>query len=157
MHLRPVVARRGLRAHLRELAAEVEVDPGFLLFVRLRAAGAELTVVSDGFGFYVHDVCAPLGLDVLTNVVDFETRRCSPPRGPLLRMLVVRRVQAGADRDALPGPHHGASATAPATGRLRRSPTWCSPRGRSRPWCAQYGVPCRRFDTLTDVHEALLG
>ena len=33
----------------------------------IRGAGAELTVVSDGFGFYVHDVCDPHGIDVLTS------------------------------------------------------------------------------------------
>src|SRR2546423_1266299 len=41
---------------LRALAAEVELDPGFGPLVdALRTAGAELTIVSDGFGFYVHD------------------------------------------------------------------------------------------------------
>ena len=64
----------GDEATLRALAGEVAVDPGFELLVKdLRAAGAEVTVVSDGFGFYVEDVCAPLDLAVLTNSVDFTT------------------------------------------------------------------------------------
>ena len=59
---------------LRALAAEVALDPGFEPLVHaLRDAGAAITVVSDGFGFYVRDVCEPLGLDVLTNDVDFES------------------------------------------------------------------------------------
>ena len=43
------------------------------------AAGAEITVVSDGFGFYVEEACAPLGLEVLTNAVDFSTRELRFP------------------------------------------------------------------------------
>src|SRR5262245_33915080 len=66
----------GDEATLRAIAAEVPLDPGVGPLVdALRAAGAELTVVSDGFGFYVDDAVRPFGLDVLTNAVDFETRR----------------------------------------------------------------------------------
>ena len=77
----------GDEATLRALAAEVALDPGLgPLADALRAAGAELTVVSDGFGFYVEDAVRPFGLDVLTNAVDFSTRellfpnedRCCP-------------------------------------------------------------------------------
>src|SRR5436190_10184300 len=56
----------------REVAREVPVDPGFPGLVgALRDAGAELTVISDGFGFYVHEVCDPLGVPVVTNEVDW--------------------------------------------------------------------------------------
>ncbi len=55
-------------------------------------------MVSDGFGFYVDDVCAPLGIDVLTNPVDFTTGELRfPTPGPALRVRGVRDVQAGAD------------------------------------------------------------
>src|SRR5262249_14185763 len=41
-------------AELRAMASEVPVDPGFAALVTgLRNGGAEVTVVSDGFGFYV--------------------------------------------------------------------------------------------------------
>ena len=64
----------GDEATLRAIAAEVTLDPGVGPLVdALRAAGAELTVVSDGFGFYVEDAVRPFGLDVLTNAVDFTT------------------------------------------------------------------------------------
>src|SRR5579859_2866751 len=59
---------------LRATAAEVPVDPGFApLAAALRDAGAELTVVSDGFGFYAETVCAPVGVPVLTNRLDWTT------------------------------------------------------------------------------------
>ena len=47
-------------ATARAVAREVEIDPGFEpLIDALRAAGAEVMVVSDGFGFYADQVCAP--------------------------------------------------------------------------------------------------
>lgn len=67
-------------ALLRAVAREVPLDPGFgPLLDALRAAGAEVTVVSDGFGFYVQDACAPFGVDVLTNEPDFATGRMEFP------------------------------------------------------------------------------
>ena len=57
----------GDESTLRAIAAEVPLDPGVGPLVdALRAAGAELTVVSDGFGFYVQDAVRMFGLDVLT-------------------------------------------------------------------------------------------
>ena len=90
----------GDESTLRAIAAEVPLDPGVGPLVdALRAAGAELTVVSDGFGFYVQDAVRPFGLDVLTNAVDFTTRELLfPQRGPVLPVRVVRHVQAGADQ-----------------------------------------------------------
>ncbi len=67
-------------ARLREIAAEVPVDPGFGPLVDgLRRRGAEVTVLSDGFGFYVADACAPFDVPVLTNVVDFTTGELTFP------------------------------------------------------------------------------
>lgn len=61
-------------ANLRAVAAEVPLDPGFEPLVgALRTAGAEVTVVSDGFGFNARQVCGELDLAVLTNDVDFAT------------------------------------------------------------------------------------
>jgi 2,3-diketo-5-methylthio-1-phosphopentane phosphatase len=59
-------------AERHAVAAEVPLDPGFgPLVYGLRRGGAEITVVSDGFGYYVHDLIAPWGLPVVTNEVDF--------------------------------------------------------------------------------------
>lgn len=62
------------------VAAEVPLDPGFGPLVDgLRAAGAEVTVVSDGYGFYVHDLVAPWDLPVFTNEIDFSTNTIRYP------------------------------------------------------------------------------
>jgi len=67
-------------ATLHAVAREVALEPAFgPLLDALRAAGAEVTVVSDGFGFYVRDACAPFGVDVLTNEPDFATGRMEFP------------------------------------------------------------------------------
>jgi 2-hydroxy-3-keto-5-methylthiopentenyl-1-phosphate phosphatase len=59
---------------LRATAQEVETDPAFGAVVEaLREAGARVTVVSDGFGFHVEQACAPFGVDVITNAVDWAT------------------------------------------------------------------------------------
>jgi 2-hydroxy-3-keto-5-methylthiopentenyl-1-phosphate phosphatase len=56
---------------LLEVAAEVPLDPGFgPLVAFLRAAGAEVLVVSDGFGFYVGPRCAQFPVDVVASDVD---------------------------------------------------------------------------------------
>ena len=126
----------------------------------LRGGGAELTVVSDGFGFYVHDACAPLGIDVLTNAVDFTTGRAAvSARGPLLPVLVVRRLQAGADQGrAVPRPHHGADRRRRQRPQGRAcSPTWCSPRDRWRRGAPAFGVPARRSRRSATCTAILLG
>jgi 2-hydroxy-3-keto-5-methylthiopentenyl-1-phosphate phosphatase len=56
---------------LRSVAQEISLDPGFdSLLEYLTSAGSEVTVVSDGFGFYVDDMCQGR-VPVMTNrVVD---------------------------------------------------------------------------------------
>jgi 2,3-diketo-5-methylthio-1-phosphopentane phosphatase len=65
---------------LRAVAREVEIDAAFpALVAALRAGGAEVTVVSDGYGFHAVEVCEALGVDVLTNAVDWSTGELTFP------------------------------------------------------------------------------
>lgn len=58
---------------LRDVAREVPIDPAFeSLVADLRSGGAEVVIVSDGFGFYIADAIAPVSLPILTNGVDFD-------------------------------------------------------------------------------------
>ena len=68
-------------AALRAAAREVALDPGAEgSSPDLRAAGAEVAIVSDGFGFYVHERLGHLGIPILTNDGRLGTRATSSSR-----------------------------------------------------------------------------
>ena len=123
------------------------------------ASEHRVTVVSDGFGFYVRPVCAPLGLDVLTNDVDFTTGdlrfphedRCCPCAScGVCKQAPIKDAKYEGFTTALVGDgisDRKAAALADvvfAKGPLAR-------------WCRLAGVPVVEFDTLADVREALVG
>jgi HAD superfamily phosphoserine phosphatase-like hydrolase len=153
---------------LRAVAREVPVDPGLGALVEgLRAAGAEVVVLSDGFGFHVAEALAPFGIEVLTNTVDFDTGvlefphvdRCCPcstcgmcKQAPMKdarrrgRHAVFvgdgvsdRKAALLADRlFAKVGPHNEESGHSLAE------------------WCELADVAYEPFESLADVHAALL-
>ncbi len=149
---------RGDEATLRAIAAEVSLDPGFVPLVEaVRDAGAELSVVSDGFGFYVHDVCAPLGIAVLTNRVDFTTGELRfPHRDPdcacsscgMCKQAPIRAAWSRGRTTVLIG--DGASDRQAA---LLADVVFA--KGPLASWCASSGVVCTPFDALDDVRIAL--
>jgi 2-hydroxy-3-keto-5-methylthiopentenyl-1-phosphate phosphatase len=150
----------GDETSLRAIAAEVPLDPGFpRLTDDLRAAGAELTVVSDGFGFYVHDVCAPLGIDVLTNAVDFATGELQFPHEdrccPCSSCGVCKQAPI---KDAQ---YRGRTAVLIGDGASDRKAALVADvvfaKGALASWCAAFGVACTPFETLGDVHAMLFG
>jgi 2,3-diketo-5-methylthio-1-phosphopentane phosphatase len=145
-------------AELRAAAREVPLDPGFEPLVEfLRAEGAEVAVVSDGFGFYVDEACAPVGVQVFTNAVDFATGellfphedRCCPcstcgvcKQAPIkdarYRGLVTVLVGDGtSDRKAA----------------LLADVVFA--KDALAEWCQATGVRHHRFQTLGDVHSVL--
>ena len=143
---------------LRAIAAEVPLDPGVGPLVdALRAAGAELTVVSDGFGFYVHDAVRPFGLDVLTNDVDFTTRellfpnedRCCPCAScGTCKQAPIKDAQHRGQTTMLIG--DGASDRKAA---LLADVVFAKDALAS--WCGAFGVEYIPFATLADVHRML--
>jgi 2,3-diketo-5-methylthio-1-phosphopentane phosphatase len=59
---------------------EVPIDPGARPLVEaLHAAGADVTIVSDGFGIRVAEVAGQLGVPALSNRVDWRTGRLEFP------------------------------------------------------------------------------
>jgi 2-hydroxy-3-keto-5-methylthiopentenyl-1-phosphate phosphatase len=149
----------GDEATLRALAAEVALDPGFEPLVNdLRAGGAEIVVVSDGFGFYVEQVCAPMGLDVLTNSVDFATGellfphedRCCPcSTCGVCKQAPIKDARYRGRTTVLIG--DGASDRKAA---LLAEVVFA--KGPLADWCATFGVECVRFETLDDVRRILV-
>jgi 2,3-diketo-5-methylthio-1-phosphopentane phosphatase len=150
----------GDETSLRALAAEVELDPGFPKLVdALRAAGAELTVVSDGFGFYVEDACRPFGLDVITNAVDFNTGelrfphedRCCPCAScGVCKQAPIKDAQYRGQTTVLIG-----DGTSDRKAALLADVVFA--KGPLALWCTAFGVECTPFETLADVHGAILG
>ncbi len=136
------------------------LDPGFGPLVdAVRAAGAELTVVSDGFGFYVQDACAPLGVDVLTNAVDFATGELLFPHEdrccPCSSCGVCKQAPI---KDAA---YRGQTTVLIGDGASDRKAALLADivfaKGPLASWCAMSGVTCTPFDTLGDVHRMLFG
>ena len=94
---------------LRTIAAEVPLDPGFeALLADLRAGGAEVVVVSDGFGFYAEEVCARFDLPLITNAVDWSGRLAGaggPQSSSATESVTARRLcwpTCSSPKDPLP-------------------------------------------------------
>jgi 2-hydroxy-3-keto-5-methylthiopentenyl-1-phosphate phosphatase len=145
-------------AMLRAVAAEVALDSGFVPLVdAVRDAGAELVVVSDGFGFYVHDVCAPLGIDVLTNAVDFATGelrfphedlRCACSACGMCKQAPIRDAQRRGRTTVLIGDGTSDRQAASLADVVFAKDPLAS-------WCSSSGVAYTPFATLDDVRGVL--
>jgi len=145
---------------VRAVAAEVPIDPDLTpLVMGLRDAGAEVTVVSDGFGFYVHDICDPLGLRVITNAVDFATGelrfphedRCCPCStcGVCKQAPIKDAIRAGRETVLVGDGASDRKAAALADVVIAK--------GSLRAWCDAFGVAHQPFETLADDRTLLLG
>jgi 2-hydroxy-3-keto-5-methylthiopentenyl-1-phosphate phosphatase len=143
---------------LRAIAAEVALDPGVGPLVdALRAAGAELTVVSDGFGFYVEDAVRPFRLDVLTNEVDFATRRLEfPHEDRCCPCASCGTCKQAPIKDAQ---HRGRSTMLIGDGASDRKAALLADavfaKDALAAWCSAFGVEYVPFATLADVHRVL--
>lgn len=147
-------------AELRACAAEVAIDPGLGPLVdRLRAAGSEITVVSDGYGFYVRDALERFGLRVLTNAVDFATGTISHPYfdadcpcglcGTCKRAPIIEARTRG-QSIVFVGDGVSDRRAAPLADRLYA-------KDRLAEWCDAEQLPYVAFTTLADVADDLLG
>jgi 2-hydroxy-3-keto-5-methylthiopentenyl-1-phosphate phosphatase len=146
-------------AALRSIAAEVPVDPALApLVTGLLDRGAEVTVVSDGLGFYVESTCRPLGVPVLTNGVDFAT-------GQLLFPNVDRCCPCSTCGTCKQAPikearRRGRSTVLVGDGASDRKAALLADRvfakGALAGWCEAAGVDAEAFESLADVARALL-
>jgi 2-hydroxy-3-keto-5-methylthiopentenyl-1-phosphate phosphatase len=149
---------QGDEGTLRAIAAEVALDPGVGPLVdALRAAGAELTVVSDGFGFYVDDAVRPFGLRTLTNAVDFSTRRLEfPNEDRCCPCASCGTCKQAPIKDAQ---HRGQSTMLIGDGASDRKAALLADvvfaKDALATWCDAFGVDYFPFQTLDDVHRAL--
>jgi 2,3-diketo-5-methylthio-1-phosphopentane phosphatase len=145
---------------LRPIAAEVALDAALEPLVGgLRAAGAEVSIVSDGFGFYVREACAHLGIPILTNDVDWATGRLEFPfEDRCCACSSCGTCKQAPIKDAR---HRGRSTVLVGDGTSDRKAALLADvvfaKGALATWCAHAGVGFVPFATLGEVQEALLG
>jgi 2-hydroxy-3-keto-5-methylthiopentenyl-1-phosphate phosphatase len=150
---------RSDEAAMRAAAREVAIDPDAAgLVADLQAAGAAVTIVSDGFGFYASEVAASLGVPVLTNAVDWTTGRlefphedrcCACSSCGVCKQAPIRDARYAGYTTILVG--DGASDFKAA---LLADVVLA--KGSLADWCARHGIEFTRFETLRDVRAALV-
>lgn len=147
-------------ALLRAAAREVPLDPGAAPLVdALREAGAEVTIVSDGFGIRVDEVAAELGVPVLTNRIDWRTGRLEFPNED--RCCACSSCGTCKQAPIKHARHRGLTTVLVGDGTSDRKAALLADRvyakGALAAWCGANEVAHTPFATLADVHHDLLG
>jgi 2,3-diketo-5-methylthio-1-phosphopentane phosphatase len=146
-------------ATMRSVYREVPIDPDTrALLDALRSAGADVMVVSDGFGLYAREVCVDLGVPVLTNDVDWTTGRlefphedrcCACSSCGVCKQAPIKDAKYAGRTTVLVG--DGASDYKAA---LLADVVFA--KGTLAAWCARNGIDFVSFSTLRDVLDALV-
>jgi 2,3-diketo-5-methylthio-1-phosphopentane phosphatase len=144
---------------LRSVAAEVALDPGTdALVTGLLEAGAEVSIVSDGFGFYAEDACAHLGIPLFTNTVDWTTGRLEFPHED--RCCACGSCGTCKQAPIKDARHRGRTTVLVGDGTSDRKAALLADAVFAKDglaqWCRYNAVTFEPFVTLADVHEALV-
>lgn len=150
---------RADEAQMRSIVREVPIDPATRPLVdALRAAGAEVVVVSDGFGFPAHEVAGELGVPVITNAVDWTSGRLEFPNED--RCCACSSCGTCKQAPIKDARRRGRSTVLVGDGTSDRKAALIADvvfaKADLAAWCARNGVRYVAFDTLADVHAALL-
>ena len=148
------------RTLLSATASEVPIDEGVhRLVAELRAAGAEVTIVSDGFGFYVEDAVGHLGVPILTNAVNWvtgelefphEDRCCACSSCGTCKQAPIKDAKRRGRTTVLVG--DGTSDRKAAA----LADVVFAKDGLAQ-WCSRFGLHFSPFQRLDDVNARLLG
>jgi 2-hydroxy-3-keto-5-methylthiopentenyl-1-phosphate phosphatase len=146
-------------AEMRSVYREVPIDPDTRALIdALRGAGADVMVVSDGFGLYAREVCAELGVPVLTNDVDWTTGRlefphedrcCACSSCGVCKQAPIKDAKYAGQTTVLVG--DGASDYKAA---LLADLVFA--KGTLATWCARNGIDFVSYSTLRDVLGSLV-
>lgn len=144
---------------LRAVAREVPLDPAFGPLVDgLRAAGAEVVVVSDGFGFHVTEALAPYGVPAITNAVDWQAGELQFPN--VDRCCPCSTCGTCKQAPITDARRQGRTTVFVGDGVSDRKAALLADRlfakSHLADWCEGAEVPFTPFSTLADVHRALL-
>src|SRR5205814_10612215 len=127
------------------------------LLACLRAGGAEVAVVSDGFGFYAKEICERVGLPLITNVVDWTSGSLEFPN--LDRCCACSSFGTCKQAPIKDARRRGRTAVFVGDGVSDRKAALLADvlfaKGRLAEWCDFSGVEFLSFETLADVHSAL--
>jgi 2-hydroxy-3-keto-5-methylthiopentenyl-1-phosphate phosphatase len=146
------------RELLRSVAAEVPLDPDTeALIAGLRAAGADVSVVSDGFGFYATERLAHIDVPVVTNAVDWETGALEFPHED--RCCACSSCGTCKQAPIKDARHRGRGTVLVGDGTSDRKAALLADvvfaKGALARWCSSNGIDFVPFETLADVREAL--
>lgn len=145
-------------------ARAIPLDPGFGPLVDwLRDGGAEVTVVSDGIGFYVADRVEPFGVGVMANAVEVGEDGRRRARFPSAAMAAACAAcgQCGTCKAMPVGEASARGRTTVHVGdgtsdRFAASAAdLVFAKGRLVDWCDHAGSAYTPFTELRDVHAAL--
>jgi HAD superfamily phosphoserine phosphatase-like hydrolase len=144
--------------HLRRTAREVTLDPDAeRLISDLRTKGAEVTVVSDGFGFYAEEVCERLGVPLLTNEVNWATGELQFPN--LDRCCACSSCGTCKQAPIKDARRRGRTTVFVGDGVSDQKAALLADvlfaKGRLAEWCEFAGIDHTPFDTLSEVYSAL--
>jgi 2-hydroxy-3-keto-5-methylthiopentenyl-1-phosphate phosphatase len=144
---------------LRRIAREVPIDPGFRPLVRaLTTAGAEVVVLSDGYGFYAEEICRTENLPLISNHVDWRawlltfpaiSASCACPGCGTCKPAAIRAAKREGRTTVLVG--DGAS---DRRGAAVADEVFA--KAGLEEWCHAENVRYHHFDSLADVMHALL-
>jgi len=139
---------------------EVPLDPGFPALVDLlTSAGAEVTIVSDGYGFRAQEIAEQAGLPVLTNAIDWDRFTVVFPNGDdscacaacgTCKQAPIRKAKRSGRRTMLVG--DGAS-----DAKAAEVADVVFAKAHLADWCREAGIPHRTFSDLTDLVAQLQG
>jgi 2-hydroxy-3-keto-5-methylthiopentenyl-1-phosphate phosphatase len=143
---------------LREVAREVPIDPAAApLLAALRAGGAEVTIVSDGFGIRADEVAADLRVPLLTNAPDFSTGRLEFPHED--RCCACSSCGTCKQAPIKDARHRGRTTVMIGDGTSDYKAALLADvvfaKGPLAVWCERNGVPFHRFERLADVQAVL--
>lgn len=146
------------RQRVEAVASEVPIDAGFRPLVAfLLRSGAEVCILSDGFGFRADEVGAEAGIDVVTNSIDWDTwtvrhpnevADCECAECGACKREPIRRAAARGRTTVLVG--DGTSDVKAAS-----VADVVFAKAELAAWCEAQGVSFERFSGLGDVEGTL--
>ncbi|MGH9029734.1 MAG: HAD-IB family phosphatase [Acidimicrobiales bacterium] len=148
----------GDRTLIETVAGEVPVDEGFTGLVEfLRSAGAEVTIVSDGFGIRVGEIAREARIAALTNEVDWASGTILFPNGdPSCECAACGVCKRGPIREAK---RRGQNTILVGDGasdmKAAAEADVVFAKDSLAEWCTAAGVAFRRFANLSEVSAQL--